>query len=270
MCLRCKARVLSIGLRCKSSSLAQPIPLCEPVIVVAKKSKSGAAKKKRQREPLSRERALAIAVGLADADGIDAVSMRTVAAVLGVEAMSLYHHVANKADLLDGMVDVVFAELPVPALVTDWRAAMRLRAQQVRTMLHRHRWALALIGSRATPGLATLRHHDAVIGCLRQAGFSIPLTAHAYSALDAYIFGFVLVELQLPFPSGHDDVVDPQHANGLIAAMPLQAMPHLAELAREHVMQPGYRYADEFDYGLELVIDGLERAFVLERVRSSC
>lgn len=246
------------------------IPLCEPWIVVAKKSKSVAAKKKRQRGPLSRERALEVAVDLADAGGIDALSMRTLAAALGVEAMSLYHHVANKADLLDGMVDVVFAELPVPVVLSDWRAAMRLRAQQLRTMLHRHRWALGVMGSRATPGLATLRHHDAVIGCLRAAGFSIPLTAHAYSALDAYIFGFVLVELQLPFPSGHDDVVDPQHANALITAMPMQTMPHLAELAREHVMQPGYRYADEFDFGLDLVIDGLERAFVLERVRAGC
>jgi AcrR family transcriptional regulator len=236
--------------------------------VAAKTSKSG-SKKKRKREPLSRARALEVAVALADADGIDTVSMRTIAAALGVEAMSLYHHVANKADLLDGMVDVVFAELPIPALVSDWHTAMRLRAHQLRTMLHRHRWALGVMGSRATPGLATLRHHDAVIGCSRAAGFSIPLTAHAYSALDAYIFGFVLVEQQLPFPSGHDDVIDPQHANTLIAAMPLLEMPHLAELASEHVMQPGYRYADEFDFGLDLVIDGLERAFLAERLRDA-
>jgi AcrR family transcriptional regulator len=238
--------------------------------VPAKKKSKSPVKKKRTREPLSRARALEVAVVLADAEGIDAVSMRTVAAALGVEAMSLYHHVANKADLLDGMVDVVFAELPVPVLVTDWQAAMRLRAQQVRAMLHRHRWALGLMGSRATPGLATLRHHDAVLGCLRAAGFSIPLTAHAYSALDAYIFGFVLVELQLPFDSGQGEVVDESQAHAVIAAMQLHAMPHLSELAREHVTQPGYRYADEFGFGLELVIDGLERTHLTERARTGC
>jgi AcrR family transcriptional regulator len=217
-----------------------------------------------QRPSLSRKRALATAVTIADAEGLGALTMRRLAQELGVEAMSLYHHVANKSDILDGMVDVVFAEIALPPQDVGWKAALRVRCHSVRTALTRHPWAVAVIESRTTPGAANLRHHDAVIGCLRGGGFSIPLTAHAYSVLDAYVYGFVYQEIQLPF----DTTGETQEVTGAILdAMPLGEYPHLAELAMEHVMKPGYTYGAEFDYGLDLVLDGLESALRAEKRR---
>ena len=125
--------------------------------------------------------------------------MRKLAQELGVEAMSLYHHVANKDDILDGIVDVVFSEIDLPTNDIDWRAAMRQRAISARQALRRHPWATGLMESRSTPGPATLRHHDAVLGILRNAGFSIELAAHAFSVLDSYVYGFALQESSLPF-----------------------------------------------------------------------
>src|SRR3954447_4123526 len=139
------------------------------------------------RARLSRERVLGAAVLLADTGGLEALTMRRLGEDLGVEAMSLYKHVANKDDLLDGMVDLVFAEIELPSGDTDWRTAMRGRAVSVRSVLRRHPWATAMMQSRAAPGAATLRHHDTVIGTLRRAGFSVGLTAHAFSAIDAYV-----------------------------------------------------------------------------------
>jgi AcrR family transcriptional regulator len=157
-----------------------------------------------RRTPLSRGQVLQAAVTLADESGIGALSMRKLGQVLGVEAMSLYNHVAGKGDLLDGMIDVVFGEIGLPPAVGGWKSAMRARALSARAVLGRHRWAIGLMESRKTPGPATLRHHDAVLGCLRGAGFSIELTAHAYSLLDSYIYGFALQEASLPFDSGGD------------------------------------------------------------------
>src|SRR5215467_12145207 len=144
------------------------------------------------RVPLSRERVLETAIALADEGGLAGLTMRKLAQQLGVEAMSLYNHVANKEDLLDGMVDLVFAEIGLPAHGTDWKAALRQRAIGTRAALERHRWAIGLMESRSQPGTANLRHHDAVLGCLREAGFSIAMAAHAYSVLDSYIYGFTL------------------------------------------------------------------------------
>src|SRR3954451_20481908 len=135
------------------------------------------------RIPLTRERVLQAAAALADASGSETLSMRKLGEALGVEAMSLYNHVANKEDLLDGMIDVVFAEIELPSGELDWRTAMRRRSTSARAALSRHRWAIGLMESRASPGPATLRQHDAVLGCLRAAGFSAALTAHAFSAI---------------------------------------------------------------------------------------
>src|SRR5215469_12060693 len=132
------------------------------------------------RAPLTRERVLEAAIALADEGGSAGLTMRKLAQQLGVEAMSLYNHVANKEDLLDGMVDLVFAEIGLPEHGTDWKAALRQRAIGTRAALERHRWAIGLMESRSQPGLANLRHHDAVLGCLREAGFSIAMAAHAY------------------------------------------------------------------------------------------
>jgi AcrR family transcriptional regulator len=208
------------------------------------------------RLPLTRDRVLATAVALADVDGIESLTMRKLGEALGVEAMSLYNHVANKDALLDGMVDVVFGEIDLPATDAGWREAMRRRAHSMRAALTRHPWALALMETRTAPGPATLRHHDAVIGCLRDAGFSIAMTAHAFSLLDAYIFGFALQEATLPFDASDAGEV----AQDILEQMPAGEFPHLTEFAVEHVLQPGYDYGDEFAFGLELVLDGLDQA----------
>jgi AcrR family transcriptional regulator len=209
------------------------------------------------RTPLSTERVLQAAVKLADREGVGSLTMRRLAKQLGVEAMSLYHHVPGKQALLDGMVDLVFGEIELPADDGDWKAAMRRRAVSAREVLGRHPWAIALMESRRTPGPANLRHHDAVLGCLRRAGFPVALTAHAYSILDAYIYGFALQEASLPFDTPEETA---ELASEMMEAFPAaDAYPHLTELAVEHVLQPGYDYGDEYDFGLELILDGLER-----------
>jgi AcrR family transcriptional regulator len=206
--------------------------------------------------PLSRERVLRAAVVLADRDGVGSLSMRRLAKELGVEAMSLYHHVASKHALLDGMVDLVFGEIDLPT-GGDWKAAMRQRAISARQVLSRHPWAIALMESRRTPGPANLRHHDAVLGCLRQAGFPVALAAHAYSMLDAYIYGFALQEASLPFDTPEETA---EVAQSILAQLPADAYPHLTELAVQHVLQPGYDYGNEYEFGLDLILDGLDRA----------
>lgn len=213
-----------------------------------------AKKSKERTERLSRERAMGAAVALADEAGIDALSMRKLATSLGVEAMSLYHHVANKDDILDGMVDSVFAEIPLPALDIGWKAAMRDRSDSLRAALLHHPWAIGLMDSRTSPGMATLRHHDAMIGCCRAAGFTIAGAAHALSLIDSYIYGFVLQEVSLPFRS--DDDMD-RMIDEIVEPEVLAAFPHLAELTAEHVLQPGYDYGAEFAFGIDLVLDGL-------------
>jgi AcrR family transcriptional regulator len=209
-----------------------------------------------RRVPLSRERVLRGAIAIADAAGIGALTMRSLAQELGVKPMSLYHHVANKEEILDGIIDVVFSEIDLPSADADWRSAMRHRAISARRVLARHPWATPLMESRTNPGPATLRQHDSVIGTLRGAGFSIRMTAHAYSLLDSYVYGFALQEAALPFNS--PDAV-PDVAETILAQFPSEEYPHLAELATEHVLQPGYDYGDEFEFGFDLILDGLER-----------
>ena len=206
---------------------------------------------------LSRDRVLAAALALADAGGLESLTMRRLGEDLGVEAMSLYKHVTNKDDLVDGMVDLVFAEIELPTPGAEWRTAMRERAVSVRSALIRHPWATALMQSRTAPGPATLHHHDTVIGTLRGAGFSVGLTAHAFSALDAYVYGFALQQRSLPFDT-HEEAQEV--GRQMFARMPPGAYPHLTELTVQHILQPGYDYGDEFAYGLELVLDGLDRA----------
>ncbi len=208
-----------------------------------------------QRKRLTRDAIVAAAVSLADEHGIEAVSMRRVAQGLGVQAMSLYHHLPRREALLDGMVDVVFSEIELPLPAEPWRAAMRERALSARRALLRHPWAVALMDSRSQPGPATLRHHDAVLGCLRRGGFSVAGAAHAFSLLDAYVYGFVLQESALPFQTqGEKDVMAAE-----MQAQMADTYPHLSEMLVEHVMRPDYDYKAEFAVGLETVLDGLER-----------
>lgn len=208
------------------------------------------------RAPLNREQVLRAAVGLADDSGIGSLSMRKLGQALGVEAMSLYNHVTNKDDLLDGMVDVVFAEIDLPAAdETDWRAAMRRRAVSARAALARHPWAIALLDSRTSPGPSTLRHHEAVLGSLRRGGFSVEMTAHAFSALDSYIYGFVVQEASLPFDTAEETT---EVAQELLAQLPSDEYPHLTEMAAEFVLQSGYDHHAEFDFGLDLLLGALD------------
>jgi AcrR family transcriptional regulator len=219
--------------------MAQPRPEAEP------------------RVPLSRERVLRAAVALADGSGLESLTMRRLGEAVGVEAMSLYNHVANKGDLLDGMVDLVFSEIHLPEPGVDWRTAMRRRAASARRALSRHPWAIGLMESRTSPGPATLRHHDAVLASLRRGGFSIELAAHAFSALDSYVYGFALQEASLPFDTAEETA---EVAQMILGQLPADEYPYLAELTIEHVLQPGYDYGDEFEFGLDLILDGLERA----------
>ena len=206
------------------------------------------------REPLTRERIVQAALDLADSEGIAGLSMRKLEQQLSVEAMSLYNHVSNKDDLFDGMVDAVFRQIGIPECGTDWKEAMRQRALTMRAVLLQHPWALGLLESRRHPGPATLAHHNAVIGCLRSAGFSLAMTAHAYSLMDSYIYGFALQEVS--FPTGFKDDTAAL-ATAILQPFPPGAYPHLAEFTAGHVLQPGYDYGAEFDYGLDLVLQAV-------------
>jgi AcrR family transcriptional regulator len=208
------------------------------------------------RPPLSRERVLSVAVALADASGSESLSMRKLGEAVGVEAMSLYYYVANKDDLLDGMIDAVFSEINLPSPRVAWKTAMRQRAISARRVLSRHGWAIGFMESRTSPGPATLRHHDSVIGCLRKAGFSIELAAHAFSILNSYIYGFALQERSLPFDTPQQTAEPPQD---ILAQIPENDYPYLAELTIQHVLRPDYDYSNEFLFGLNLILDGLER-----------
>lgn len=207
------------------------------------------------RTPLNRERVVRAGVALADDAGLDALSMRKLGQRLGVEAMSLYNHVANKDDLLDGMIDVVFAEIDLPPTDAGWRTAMRQRAASVREALARHPWATGLMQLRTKPGPATLRHHEAVLECLRQAGFSIDNATHAYWILDSYIYGFALQEASLPFGTP-EQLAD--MAADVLPRIPAEQYPRINEAAVASLAS-GDDYTDEFEFGLDLVLDGLEQ-----------
>jgi AcrR family transcriptional regulator len=209
------------------------------------------------RIPLNRERVLRAALELADRNGIESLTMRRLGEAVGVEAMSLYNHVANKVDLLDGLIDLVFGEIELPSTEGSWKVAMRRRGISTRTVLSAHPWAVGLMESRTSPGPATLRHHDAVLGSLLSAGFTLELAAHAYSVLDSYIYGFALQERGLPFDTPEEAA---ELAQVMVEQFPADEYPHLARFTFGHVLQPGYDYGREYEYGLDLVLDGLDRA----------
>ncbi|HEX2704706.1 MAG TPA: TetR/AcrR family transcriptional regulator [Candidatus Lustribacter sp.] len=207
-----------------------------------------------ERAPLSRERVLRGALSIADAGGIGSLTIRSLAQELGVKPMSVYHYVASKDEIIDGIVDLVFAEIDVPAAGGDWRSEMHRRAASARQMLRRHPWAIPLLQSRTAPGPATLRHLNAVIGCLRGAGFSVKMTAHAYALIDSFVYGFALSEASLPIngPESVAEVAESMQERSSIAAYP-----HLLEFSTQHIMKPGYDFGEEFEFGLALVLDAL-------------
>jgi len=208
------------------------------------------------RPPWTRQRVLRAAIDLADQDGIESLSMRKLSQLLGGAPMSLYNHIANKDDLLDGMIDAVFSEIELPSGEDGWKTAMRQRAISIRTILSRHRWAIGLMNSRTSPGPATLRHHNAVIRSLRNAGFPVQLVAYGISALDSYIYGFALQEQGLPCPT---PAQTSQLAQAMLEQLTTGEYPHFAELTIEDVLQPGDDHG-AYEFGLDLLLDGLEQS----------
>jgi AcrR family transcriptional regulator len=208
-----------------------------------------------RRTPLSRPRVLQAALALADEEGLDAFSMRRLAQELGVVPMALYKHFANKEELLDGMVDIVFGEIESPSIDDDWRSAMRRRAISARDALKRHSWAIGLMESR-NPGPANLRNHNAVMGCLQEAGFAFEAAIHAYSVQDSYIYGSALQERDLGFEAPDDAGEAAQRRSKALGG--LADYPYLAEIAAKPP-ESGYDPAAEFAWGLDLILDGLDR-----------
>ena len=210
------------------------------------------------RGTLSRERVVRAAVAFADKSGIGTLSMRKLGEALGVEAMSLYNHVANKGDLLDGMIELVFSEIEPPAPGGDWKAELRKRAASTRAALLRHRWAVGQMEGRTNHGPSTMKVHDAVLGCLRAAGFSIEMTIHAMSVQDAYIYGFALQQTDMSSQTAEDFATEAQRQ--MVAyADSLADYPNLVEVVGGHVAKAGYDYDTEFAFGLDVILDGLER-----------
>jgi AcrR family transcriptional regulator len=210
------------------------------------------------RAPLSRERVLRTAIALADERGTEELTMRKLAKELGVEAMSLYNHVASKGDLLDGMIELVFAEIEPPVAGGDWKAELRKRAVSTRAALLRHRWAVGEMEGRSTHGPSNLRVHDAVLGCLRAAGFSVEMTVRAMSVQDAYIYGFALQQTDMT-PQTSDDFAAVAQQQMVDYAEALADYPHLVEVVGGYVAKAGYDYEREFLFGLDVILDGLER-----------
>lgn len=204
---------------------------------------------------LSKQRVVAEAIRLADREGVDGLSMRRLAGVLGAGAMSLYHYVASKDELLDAMIDIVFAEIELPRDEGDWKLALRRRADSARQVLARHPWAIGLMESRTSPGHANLRHHEAVIACLRRAGFSVAMATHANWLLDSYVYGYALQVVSLPFDSADElaDLVEGVY----LPQLPADEFPYLNESAAA-LVATGYDPADEFGFGLDLILDALE------------
>jgi AcrR family transcriptional regulator len=209
------------------------------------------------RASLSRELVLRTAVALADRHGIEGLSMRKLADELGAGAMSLYYHVPNKEQLVDGMVDIVFGEIEPPSLELDWKTAMRRRAHSTREALNRHRWAVGLMEGRMNPGPAGIRLREAILGCLREAGFSIEMTIQAYSVQDAYIYGFALQERSLPFETAEESTGVAEATLEDVSDL-AKDFPYLAEVVAGHVASVGYDFGTSFEYGLDLILDSLD------------
>lgn len=212
---------------------------------------------------MSRELVLAGAVELADEIGVEPLTIRKLADALGSKPMTLYSYVANKDAILDGMIDVVFDEIDPPPMDLPWRPALRHRCVSAREVLRRHPWAVPLMESRTSPGPSTLRHHDAVLGCLRAGGLPTPVVAHAYAIVDAFVYGFAVQEASLPGGGVGDEWNEV--TEDIAAQLPPDQFPHLAAFTAEHVLQPGYGFGDSFDVGLDLVLDGIERLAVQHR-----
>lgn len=208
------------------------------------------------RTPLNRERVLRAAVLLADEKGIESLTMRELGVRLGVEAMSLYNHVANKDDILDGIIDLVVSEIDLPADPADWKEAMRRRAVSAQAVFSRHPWASGLIDSRQSSGPARLHYFDWVLGTLRGAGFTLEMAARAFSLLDSYIYGFGRQQINMAVEDG---MTPEEIAEAFLRAIPADEYPHLREMVVDYAMTAGYDENADFEFGLNIILDGLQR-----------
>lgn len=213
------------------------------------KSKSGS------RVLLTRELVLRAALTIMDESGIETLSMRLLGSRLGVEAMSLYNHVTNKDDILDGVLDLVVEEIAIPAVDANWRSAMKERAVSAWVAFKRHPWASALMDSRLSSSPARLGYFDRIIGTLHRAGFSLELAARAFSVLDCYVYGFGRQRLNM---ASSDEKEDEKRAEAFLEIIPAQSYTYLAQMA-ELSMKTGYDEDADFEFGLNLILDGLER-----------
>jgi len=209
---------------------------------------------RQRRQPLNRERVLRAAIALADADGLGGLSMRRLGQQLGVEAMSLYNHVASKDEVLEGIVDLIVGDIELPRAGVSWKESMRSRAASMREVFARHPWALGLLESRRSLGPAALRYCDSVLGLLRQAGFSTVMAMRAFSVLDSYAYGYSIQEKNYPSDS---PTTASQNAEELLRQLPGDEYPHLAEIAAS-VMRSGFDFTREFELGLDLLLEALE------------
>ena len=211
------------------------------------------SEKTSSRQPLSKDRVLQAAVNLADRDGLDALTMRRLGAELGVEAMSLYKHVANKEEILDGILELVVGEIEIPEEGSGWKEAMRARARSARNVLGRHSWAVGLMEGRQSTGPAVMQYVNAILGNLRAGGFPIESAGYAFTMLDSYVYGHVIQETSTPVGTA-EEMTEP-----LLEEIAGDDYPHLVEIAEEHVQGPGFTFDDAFEFGLDLILDGLER-----------
>lgn len=212
--------------------------------------------------PLSKERITKAAVALAEQDGFGSVSMRNLADELDTAPMSLYRHFSNKEELLDEMVDVVFGEIYAPFIGGAWDTELRKRAISAREALKRHPWAIGLMETRTNPGPASANHHNATMGCLREAGFPFREAVHAYNLLDSYTYGFALQEQTIPFDTPEQSV---EMAEVTVGGRGSE-FPYLAEVMSEFAASGGYDYTEEFEFGIDFILDGLDR--IREGLRS--
>tara|TARA_B110001454_G_C12723340_1_gene436793 strand:- start:9914 stop:10576 length:663 start_codon:yes stop_codon:yes gene_type:complete len=211
---------------------------------------------------LNREKIIVAAIQLAKKDGLESLSMRKLASKLKIEAMSLYYHFKNKDQILSALVDHAFKLIDWKPDKNNWKTSARDRCVSLRKVLNANPWAVSLLDSRRNPGLETLKHHDQMLGLFRQNGFSLKLTAHAYAILDSYVFGFAVQENSLPV-SNSDDIAE--MSESIFSDMPPDFIPHMMEMTMNYYMKPGYSFAAEFDFGLDLVLDGIEKEFNEER-----
>jgi AcrR family transcriptional regulator len=209
------------------------------------------------RTPLSAARVLDGAIRLADRIGIEKLTIRKLADELDVTPMAIYNYVAGKDEIVNGMVETVFSEIELPPVEEDWKAALRRRCVSMHEVLLRHPWAPPLMESRPAPGPALLHHHDAVLGCLRRGGLSLPWAAHAYAVLDSYVYGYAMQEANLPFGGDHQigDI-----AEAILSTIPADQYPYLREFTADHALQPGYHFGNSFEVGLDLLLDGIATA----------